>query len=57
MFLKSHAAAKNGVLRKSDLLEVFDEPFRIAKYQALEKTSALNRFKSEAESMGLGGAR
>jgi len=57
MFLKSHAAAKNGVLRKSDLLEVFDEPFRIAKYQALEKTSALNRFKSEATAMGLGGER
>jgi len=36
MFLNSHVAAKNGVLRKSDLLEIFGEPFRLAIYKQLE---------------------
>jgi hypothetical protein len=43
MFLNSHVAAKNGVLRRADLLEIFDEPFRLAKYQRLENQSAINR--------------
>ena len=54
MFLKSHVAAKNGVLRRSDLLEIFDEPFRLAKYQRMENLSLINRQRSEAENMGLG---
>jgi hypothetical protein len=54
MFLKSHVAAKHGVLRRSDLLEIFDEPFRIARYQRLENLSIINRQRSEAENMGLG---
>ena len=39
IFLKSHVAAQAGILKKRDLLEIFDEPFRVAKYQALERES------------------
>ena len=35
-------------------MEIFDEPFRIAKYQALENQSYLNRQRSEAQAMGMG---
>ena len=32
LFLKANPAAADGTLTKSSLLEIFDEPFRIAKY-------------------------
>lgn len=42
LFLKANPAAADGTLTKSSLLEIFDEPFRIAKYQALESEAYLN---------------
>ena len=42
LFLKSNPAARDGTLTKSSLLEIFDEPFRIAKYQALETEAYQN---------------
>ena len=43
IFLKSHIGAQNGMFKKQDLIEIFDEPFRIAKYHELESHSLAMR--------------
>merc|ERR1712086_174181 len=40
-----------GSLQKVDLLELLDEPFRVAKYQALESATYLAQRRAQAEAL------
>ena len=52
LFIKSTPQlSKDDYLHRKDLMEVFEDPFLLAKVRMLEKQSFVNQKRSEAESM------
>jgi len=50
LFIKSHPLLSQGhELSKIDLLNIFEEPFRVAQYKQIEKDSIMKQQKSQAE--------